>query len=392
MSDPVTNVQIEDVLSSIRRLVTEEGRGPSGRKPIRLGKEPEVDAARQVSKDQPAAQPEPAKSSGRLVLTPALRVSEPEAVPEAPMQIGAKFEDLPSRGLERALEFRHLKRSTESKEPAPATEGSDVPFRSERAAAGDATEAPWHDPRATLHGAARQFGAGYDGDFDAPQAGKASAKPAETPASPFAPDEFILAKRPMVPEAATKSDAALTEKIKALEAAIAQRKDQWEPDGTLGDEYAARPSASMPWTGPQAKPAETEPAVAEKAVTEKADTADKSGQVRLTPDVIEAEARGSAEETLKLPEVPLAAQVEDDQTDEELDVDIVAEAIEEAAVEEVASLAGDDSYMDEESLRALVAEIVREELQGALGERITRNVRKLVRREIHRALTSRDLG
>ena len=38
------------------------------------------------------------------------------------------------------------------------------------------------------------------------------------------------------------------------------------------------------------------------------------------------------------------------------------------------------------ALRELVAEIVREELQGGLGERITRNVRKLVRAEIQRAL------
>jgi cell pole-organizing protein PopZ len=41
-------------------------------------------------------------------------------------------------------------------------------------------------------------------------------------------------------------------------------------------------------------------------------------------------------------------------------------------------------------LRALVAEIIRAELQGALGERITRNVRKLVRREINRVLMSQD--
>ena len=39
-------------------------------------------------------------------------------------------------------------------------------------------------------------------------------------------------------------------------------------------------------------------------------------------------------------------------------------------------------------LRDLVTEIIREELQGALGERITRNVRKMVRREIHRMVTS----
>ena len=51
----------------------------------------------------------------------------------------------------------------------------------------------------------------------------------------------------------------------------------------------------------------------------------------------------------------------------------------------------DDAVLDEEALRDMVSEIVRQELQGALGERITRNVRKLVRREIHRALTSQDM-
>ncbi|MEI4234098.1 hypothetical protein [Roseovarius sp. D22-M7] len=49
-----------------------------------------------------------------------------------------------------------------------------------------------------------------------------------------------------------------------------------------------------------------------------------------------------------------------------------------------------DLVVDEDFLRDIVSEIVREELQGDMGERITRNVRKLVRREIHRALASRD--
>lgn len=53
-------------------------------------------------------------------------------------------------------------------------------------------------------------------------------------------------------------------------------------------------------------------------------------------------------------------------------------------------LAEDDGLIDEEALRELVSEIVRQELQGALGERITRNVRKLVRREIHRALSAQE--
>ena len=42
--------------------------------------------------------------------------------------------------------------------------------------------------------------------------------------------------------------------------------------------------------------------------------------------------------------------------------------------------------VDEEELRALVAEIVREELRGDLGARITRNIRSLVRKEIRRII------
>lgn len=52
---------------------------------------------------------------------------------------------------------------------------------------------------------------------------------------------------------------------------------------------------------------------------------------------------------------------------------------------------GGEAVLDEEALREMVAEIVRQELQGAMGQRITRNVRKLVRQEINRALASRDL-
>jgi hypothetical protein len=39
----------------------------------------------------------------------------------------------------------------------------------------------------------------------------------------------------------------------------------------------------------------------------------------------------------------------------------------------------------------MVAEAVREELRGKLGEKLTRNVRKLIRREVMQALALRDL-
>jgi hypothetical protein len=45
---------------------------------------------------------------------------------------------------------------------------------------------------------------------------------------------------------------------------------------------------------------------------------------------------------------------------------------------------------DTESLQETISGIVRSELQGELGDRVTRNVRKLVHREIKRALASRN--
>lgn len=54
-----------------------------------------------------------------------------------------------------------------------------------------------------------------------------------------------------------------------------------------------------------------------------------------------------------------------------------------------AALADLSSALDgDDALRDLISEIVRQELAGELGERITRNVRKLVRREIRQMLAS----
>ncbi|MCC5988719.1 MAG: hypothetical protein JJT95_13635 [Pararhodobacter sp.] len=61
---------------------------------------------------------------------------------------------------------------------------------------------------------------------------------------------------------------------------------------------------------------------------------------------------------------------------------------EEAGSDDAAALA--DTLIDEDMLRALVAQLVREELRGQLGERITLLVRKLVRAEIARALDERE--
>lgn len=50
------------------------------------------------------------------------------------------------------------------------------------------------------------------------------------------------------------------------------------------------------------------------------------------------------------------------------------------------SVASTAPILDEESLREVINALVREELQGELGERINRNLRKLIRREVLQVL------
>ena len=73
-------------------------------------------------------------------------------------------------------------------------------------------------------------------------------------------------------------------------------------------------------------------------------------------------------------------------------------ALDAEPVEEEADLAGLGLFdadhgltPDEAALRDLVAEIIRDELRGALGARIARNLRELVRQEIARELAARGL-
>ncbi len=70
--------------------------------------------------------------------------------------------------------------------------------------------------------------------------------------------------------------------------------------------------------------------------------------------------------------------------------DVAETAAAAATVAATGMFDADETGFDEEALRELVREIIREELQGSLGERITRNVRKLVRVEINRTLAARE--
>ena len=55
------------------------------------------------------------------------------------------------------------------------------------------------------------------------------------------------------------------------------------------------------------------------------------------------------------------------------------------------AMSAQDVMLDEQALRSLVQTVFREEMAGPMGERITRNIRKLVRAEVGRMLAAHDL-
>lgn len=308
MSDPVTNVEIEDVLSSIRRLVSN---GPQGR------------AAK------PAAPPAKAPPEERLVLTPSLRVDES---PPTAQHDSFVWKDM--------LDEAKTEVPDSGMEPDPEPETDSLP---ETDSAGlTADEAP-------------ETGALFQSRRAPLSRGN---RPAEDEAEAAAP-------RPA--DAAT---LGLEAQAAEFEAAIANREDQWEPDGTADDALAGRPVPTLDWRDLEEK--------TEAVIPEDSPEAEPNWGM---PDWASTEARAAAEPEAERQDASAPAQ------------DSAPDAAHTAGTETTDAPQGlsiDDSLLDEDTLRDLIAEIVREELQGALGERITRNVRKLVRREIHRALTSQD--
>lgn len=271
MSDPVTNAEIEDVLSSIRRLVSENA---SSRRP---------------------AKPE-GQTLDKLVLTPAFRVSDSDAGPDAAPVVDA------TRG-----------------EPEPEADGT----------AGDA------------------------GDRDTAPPHRAS---------------------------------DLEERIAELEAAVGRSYGGFEPDGSAYDSQSPEAmvyepaGAELGWgegmwaTDPIEESGGADAAAPDAAEDQEASALETEAAPEETgaDELAEMEARTEVDET--------GGDTAEDEAEDELDP--VLDYSDETVL--------DETVLDEEALRELVSRLVREELQGSVGERITRNVRRLVRREIQRALSLRE--
>jgi hypothetical protein len=388
MSKAVTNEEVEDVLSSIRRLVSEDKRPLAGLRaapnasvpqqgPTGAGSTVPADAAAPAS-DTPVVD--------RLVLTPALRVTDPsepadtgEVAEEGPLDLGsvARQTWTPDEGECGA------KPDQATVADAMAYQGPMMLFPAahdsvraeDRDAAMDALDALVHDAvEAELRNgdAAHDDNDLADSDYsdegyweDDVEVSGTDGEPTD-PAGPDAPDEGSLDRSAEIWQPHEGSDTAteiledgandrkdveretasvthipLTAKIAALEAAVGKITGGWEPDGDESDDLVVPETPSMAWQ-----------------------------------DDVELDAKGAPFSNTEAAEQDVPDPVEN------LDKTSAAAA---------PSFGGDDQVMDEEALRDLVAEIVRSELQGALGERITRNVRKLVRREIHRALTAQEM-
>ncbi|MBL4927804.1 hypothetical protein [Fuscibacter oryzae] len=301
MSEAMSKVEIEDVLSSIRRLVSEDSKpsivrgGPSlERRDMTLGPE-------------------------RLILTPALRVVAEElaepAIPPAAAPIGALV-----AGLGAAVDAQQ-----EEWEPETGDEQPPLP-----------------------EGAAVLEDAEWEGEWED-----------EGPVLTFAAYPRVQLVNPILPPRAVPVEVA----------EVAEAVDPW---ATLPrDEILA----------------EAAPDIIAEAASE------------IAPEIIEA----TVEDTH--PDVATWAQEGEDEPFDTLargaptiEPDLAwADAAEAEAVEELSSeIAGridpaEAQAIGEEALRELVRELIVEELQGALGQRITRNIRKLIRAEISRAVATQDL-
>lgn len=183
-------------------------------------------------------------------------------------------------------------------------------------------------------------------------------KPHEVPAFVGLQSDTVQSNVHVLNHAKGLDKVGLEATIAELEAAVTAQSDDWEPDE--GESFGQDAWAASAFHTPQG---------------------DSHQTVETEPDDAPAT---EAEEQHPLSEA----------TFETARRELTSGPVETIAAEAGDKLVATDAVagLDEAVLRKMVVQIVHEELSGALGERITRNVRKLVRREINRVLTSREMG
>lgn len=432
MSDPLTNLEIQDVLSSIRRLVSEDSR----HRP-----QPEKGPAEERAEDRGDAGSDArsgAAAKSKLVLTDALRVPEPdekadvlpkgedtlrqsvagdsvfdeaEHLPEADIALpggDALLRDWETDSAAEASDAQSLEDTIAELEAAVAGIGGEFEPDGSEVAKGTKPDAALEDAfedgfavdeaaeeeiaelaRPVTSGdlwsrpapAAQELDEAMDDSTAVAEADDGTPK-ASVAASDDEPDDCVKADEAADMKAGDGAAAhAGPGDVTEETADLAANDDAELPEGSEGD-GSEEPAGPIPAFFHGGGPRSSQPVAETGAVA--------NGTVRrLTLTAADAVPGGPARwERDDAPEAePLidagpdaGAGANDDGNGDGDDDDTVG-----------LFRAGDEAVIDMEMLRDLVAEIIREELQGPLGERITRNVRMLVRREINRALESRHL-
>jgi hypothetical protein len=394
MSDPVTNVEIEDVLSSIRRLVSENATAAHS-------------APFEVKTEESSHEPV-AEVPKKLVLTPALRVEDSEEAPTQPEasdhitsedtdsdflefneETGAEVLSLSSklpRFLQRHIELDALPEALPPKqeEPKSEIEQSQLDIINQMADSLDYVSGDRLDPAPQTEASAEPAEAVEEAEEEPVAASvqevvlededEAPVEAVEeTEEEPLdVPEEAAEAQEPVVSEAETAPEVttAPAEKLRASDFASVR---PWENgDQKLSEWHSVRSPASQDY----------DPDVAGES--------DYAGTEVAALDWADHEPQDERKLHLSEPEPKVEPEVEPVEVEPTPVEDVIDVAPEAMAIEEEEPQVA-EVVLDEEMLRELVGEIVRQELQGPLGERITRNVRKLVRREINRAFASRSL-
>lgn len=408
MAGPLEHAGVEDVLSSIRRLVSEDSRtqnanaahsataAPAASEPPRprlvltpalrvlgeAGEEPQEDTSAEVSDTDkaplPLGEPKDAAATADQIISHLSAAVEAEdgdedasAAPATPHAVsflnGARSLD---QAATHDVFHLHARTTPEAETPVeePAIETSE-PVDAAAVEASDLVEdhdqlnPPWKDPGTTLYHAARALEGGAQAEETGSQtcsvAADTVAAARQMPAAaPQATDESDGAEgaAEKVTEfhnaSARHRAAAVVRKIAEMEATgdASTSEEHWEPDAETCAPFAE-----------EVKPMAAAPVMAAPEVTSSAPEQEPvAGAEGLTQAVI-------------------------DHTAAELGAEISDTAFDNLSQQD------DGAVLDEDALREMVVEIVRQELQGALGEKITRNVRKLVRREIHQALAAQNL-
>ena len=412
MSDPMTNLEIQDVLSSIRRLVSEDSRH-----------KPQPDKARAGERaDKGSA----AASDSKLVLTDALRVPEAEA-DEAALPTG---EDTLRQSVAGDGVFDDAEPLPEADVALP--DGNALLRDWETDSATEAADAQsLEDTIAELEAAV----AGIGGEFEPDGSEVAKGTPPDAALEDafedgFAVDEAAEAESAELAQPVTSGDlrsrsdldetvedtpeAPVTEDDAAEDVEMAAHDgaaDHAEADvdaGLAEDEISS-------WPEPEDAPDDL-PELAADGDADLPDGAEDEGSDEPTgpvPPFVHGGSLRSAPPAAEAGPVPTgpvrrltltaadavpggpARWERDDAAEAEPLIHGGSEADQDddGDGDDAVGLfsAGDEAVIDMDMLRDLVAEMIREELQGPLGERITRNVRMLVRREINRALESRQL-